>query len=424
MKQRYVVWLLCVFLITISWMFSHQGFAGGLYLSNLSSPLSLGTAGVNNVVNNITADAAYTNPAGMTGIDKDTLMPGLQIIYPVVEFESSIAGDGGEDGENSSFPGVIPGFNLVNVLSDKFRLGFAVTAPLGGGVDYGDTFVGRYAATRAVLSGLGLTPSIGYKISDAVSVGIGVTAIYTVMDLDVAINRKALIPGAADGKVSLDKLNGWGYQGILSLTWQVTDKAMLGFVYRTKSNVTLEGDLEFQGTTLINSITGSPNNVEVEFDYAPVYAVGMAYDLTDSMTWIMDFDYEEWSKFSNNNFSIDAAVTSITTAIDRKWDDTWHVGTGMMKKMDGEIITAGIAYDSSPVDDADRTFDLAVDEQVKFGISYGKLREEGKVDYSIGLSYVWLGKGKIDQTNQGVRVKGEFDRNYFVSLGGNIRYYF
>jgi long-chain fatty acid transport protein len=313
---------------------------------------------------------------------------------------------------------------LVNVLSDKFRLGFAVTAPLGGGVDYGDNFVGRYAATRAVLSGLGLTPSIGYKISDAVSVGIGVTAIYTVLDLDVAINRKALIPGAADGKVSLDKINGWGYQGILSLTWQVTDKAMLGFVYRTKSNVTLEGDLEFKGTTLINSITGSPNNVEVEFDYAPVYAVGMAYDLTDSMTWIMDFDYEEWSKFSNNNFSIDTAVTSITTAVDRNWDDTWHVGTGMMKKMDGEIITAGIAYDSSPVDDADRTFDLAVDEQVKFGISYGKLREEGKVDYSIGLSYVWLGKGKIDQTNQGVRVKGEFDRNYFVSLGGNIRYYF
>jgi hypothetical protein len=44
--------------------------------------------------------------------------------------------------------------------------------------------------------------------------------------------------------------------------------------------------------------------------------------------------------------------------------------------------------------------------------------------WAVGLGYVWLGDGKIDQTAQGVRVEGEFDTNYFVSLGGNVRYLF
>jgi long-chain fatty acid transport protein len=139
------------------------------------------------------------------------------------------------------------------------------------------------------------------------------------------------------------------------------------------------------------------------------------------MRWIVDFDYEEWSEFSDNFVSVQG---NDLTVIERNWKDTWHVGTGIIKKYGDELVTAGIAYDSSPVDDDDRTFDLVVDEQVKFGIAYGKMREEGKVDYSIGLSYVWLGNGKIDQTNQGVRVEGEFDKNFFVSLGGNIRFYF
>jgi long-chain fatty acid transport protein len=419
MKQSRVNWLLYICIITISLMAAPHAWGGGLYLSQLNSPLSLGTAGVNNVVNNKTADAAYTNPAGMTGIDRDTLMPGFQIIYPVVEFESDVAEAGGEDGGNAASIGAVPGFNAVKVLSDKFRLGLAISAPLGGGVDYGDKFVGRYSATRAILSGLGVTPSIGFKINDQVSVGIGVTAIYTIMDMDVAINRPGSLP---DGKVSIDKIDDWSGQGIASLTLQVTDKAMLGFVYRTKSEVELEGKLDLKEVPLINRISGGADTVQVDFDLAPVYAVGLAYDLTDSMRWILDFDYEEWSEFSDNFVSVQG---NDLTVIERKWDDTWHVGTAMIKSYDGkEFVTAGIGYDSSPVDDEDRTADLPVDEQVKFGIAYGKLRGEGKVDYSIGLSYVWLGKGEIDQVAQGVRYAGEFDNNYFVSIGGNVRFYF
>jgi long-chain fatty acid transport protein len=417
--------LLTISLITISLICGNQSFAGGLYLSQVTSPVSLGTAGVSNVVNNIAADAAYTNPAGMTGIERDTLMPGIQVLFPVVKFKSS-AGPSGDDGGNAGTIAAIPGLSAVKVLSDKFRLGLAVTAPLGGGVDYGDNFVGRYSATRAFLSGLGITPSLAYKINNKVSVGAGITAIYTVMDMDVSINRKTVLnPNAPDGKVFIDKADDWSYQGLFGLTWQVTDKAMLGFTYRTKSEVELEGDLAFQGTPLLNLITGSPDTVGVDFEYAQVFAVGLAYQASDNLKLIVDFDYEDWSEFSNNYISVDTAVTSINTTVDRNWKDTWHIGMAAIYKFDdGRFSTAGIGYDSSAVDDEDRTADLPVDEQLKLGFSYGKLRGEGKIDYAVGLGFGWLGNGKIDQVAQGVRYTGEFDSNYFISLGGNIRYHF
>jgi len=37
---------------------------------------------------------------------------------------------------------------------------------------------------------------------------------------------------------------------------------------------------------------------------------------------------------------------------------------------------------------------------------------------------MYAGKGKVDQVAQGVRFKGEFDKNYILFLGGTLRYRF
>lgn len=39
--------------------------AGGIYITQIATPGSVGTAGVSNVVNNIDASSVFTNPAGM-----------------------------------------------------------------------------------------------------------------------------------------------------------------------------------------------------------------------------------------------------------------------------------------------------------------------------------------------------------------------
>jgi hypothetical protein len=55
-------------------------FAGGIYLTELGTPVSLATAGVWNVVNNVSPDSAFTNPAGMTGVKQDSTLGGVQAL--------------------------------------------------------------------------------------------------------------------------------------------------------------------------------------------------------------------------------------------------------------------------------------------------------------------------------------------------------
>jgi long-chain fatty acid transport protein len=163
---------------------SHTSFAGGFYVSELGTPGSLGTAGVANVTNNFGPDSAWTNPAGMTGLEQDTGVAGVQLIVPKVEFDSSVAEDvgtgmpiSGGDGGNAGLVSVIPSHFLVKSISDDVKLGFSVAGTMGGGLDYGKNFVGRYGAYRAVLAGLALSPSIGYRVNEELSVGAGMSAV-------------------------------------------------------------------------------------------------------------------------------------------------------------------------------------------------------------------------------------------------------
>jgi long-subunit fatty acid transport protein len=83
----------------------------------------------------------------------------------------------------------------------------------------------------------------------------------------------------------------------------------------------------------------------------------------------------------------------------------------------------GFSYDSSPVEDKHRTYDLPMDEYYKASFSY--FWKGGKhLDYSIGGTAYLLGGAEIDVTAQGVRAAGEFYTNYLLFLGGSVRYVF
>jgi long-chain fatty acid transport protein len=85
----------------------------------------------------------------------------------------------------------------------------------------------------------------------------------------------------------------------------------------------------------------------------------------------------------------------------------------------------GLAYESSPVDDEDRTIDLPFDEIYKLSASYSPDPESNRqFHYSIGGKLYFIGDAAIDQTQQGVRVEGEFDTNVILFLGGTLRYQF
>jgi len=87
--------------------------AAGFYLAEVGTPASLGTGGVANPTNTYHADAAWTNPAGMTELAHNSMAAGLQFVVPKMEFDPSIGTGGGDDGGKAGQNAAIPSFFYV-----------------------------------------------------------------------------------------------------------------------------------------------------------------------------------------------------------------------------------------------------------------------------------------------------------------------
>jgi long-subunit fatty acid transport protein len=88
-------------LSAVTGLITQNAGAAGFYLAEAGTPTSLGTGGVANPTDTYHADAAWTNPAGMTGLDADSMVAGIQVVVPKMEFDPSIATGGGDDGGNA-----------------------------------------------------------------------------------------------------------------------------------------------------------------------------------------------------------------------------------------------------------------------------------------------------------------------------------
>jgi long-chain fatty acid transport protein len=403
---------LCFVAVSLSW--GGPLLAAAFYIPEVGTPVSLGTAGVVNPTNTISADAAWTNPAGMTAQNGDHILTGLMVIVPKVEFDSSVAEAGGSDGGNAGNVAGVPSFFYLHEMSDDTRFGFSVVAPLGGGIDYGDNFVGRYSMQSVELAGLAFTPSFAYKVDDRLSLGVGVSAVYTTLEQDIAINSS----GTGDGQAKFEDLDDWGYQGLLGLTYQLTEDTLLGVVYRSEMDVDLEGDLKIRGL----GASVPTQSVDVSWKNPQSLKLGLKHQLDKQKTLAFSLGWEDWSRFSKNEIGVNPAGAQVT--VDRQWDDTWNIGAAYAQKLDTEsFYSLGIAYESSPVKDKYRTFDFPVDEVWKLAGSYGWAGEKN-FNYSVGATLYMMGDAEVDQTSQGVRAAGEFDTNLLLFLGGTLRYVF
>jgi long-chain fatty acid transport protein len=405
--------VLQLFVVAISLLWGESLLAAGFYFSEVGTPSSMGTAGVANPTNTQGADAAWTNPAGMTGQSEDSIMSGLMVVVPKIEFDSSVATAGGSDGGNAGNTAAIPSFFYTRVLSDDSRFGFSVVAPFGGGIDYGDSFAGRYSVQNVELAGIALTPSYAHKVNDRLSLGFGVSAIYTTLEQDIAINTA----GPGDGKAKFEDFDDWGYQGILSLTYELTADTLLGVVYRSEADVDLEGDLKIRDVAM----AVPTRSAGASWKNPQWLEAGLRHQLDKERTLMFNLGWQDWSTFDD---TISVSDTGISATTGRQWDDTYHVGAAYAQKIDTDsLYTLGISYESSPVKDKHRTLDFPVDEILKLAGSYAW---EGKndFDYSLGATLYMVGDADVDQTSQGVRTKGDFDNNMLLFLGGTLRYVF
>ncbi len=387
--------------------------AAGFYITEVGSPLSIGTAGAGNVTNNVGPAAAWTNPAGLTGIEDTVMLASLQAIVPFIKFDPDVAEAGGGDGGDAGEVAVVPSFYFAQALSEKWHFGFGFSALQGGGVNFDDDFVGRYAATKVVLTGLGGTWSLGYEVTDRLSVGFGASAIYTTYEQNTSLNLSA--QGLPDGKLKVQDADDLGVQPIVGLQYQLSDKILFGLNYRGEYDAKLEGNLKFsripEGVPLPRQ-----RNIKLDWTNPQWVDAGFRFGEPGGLILSVSGNWQQWSEFSENQIAVDAQAGNAVVKVDRDWDDTWGVAIALGSVDYYGGWTVGAAYESSPVDDDKRTIDFAVDENWKISGAYGRRTESGRA-WSVGATLQIFDDAEVDQTSQGVRFAGEFSDFYVLYAG-------
>jgi long-chain fatty acid transport protein len=388
----------------------------GFYLSEIGSPGSVGTAGVANPVNDFGADSVWANPAGMVRLPGRELMLGAQGVFPRVEFDPDIAEAGGDDGGSAADPAFIPSLFAVNPLSERWAIGFGLAALQGGGIDYGDDFVGRYGTTYVQLTGLGLSGALAFKVSERFAIGAGVTAVYTTFEQEIAVNQGDL----PDGKVKLDDLDDLGAQPYVGLQLKLTDRLLFGVTYRHDFDAELDGRVKLRR---IGPGLDARRDLEVDWTNPKWVDAGLRYETPGGgWSFLVSGGWQEWSDFSSNRLAIDTQrIDDVVVTLDRNFSDTWYAGAAVIKRYgENRVLALGALYDQSPVQDKDRTVDLPFDEQLKLSGTYAWGVGERR-SYALSATLILFGDAEIDQTAQGFRFAGEYDKNYILFLSASMR---
>ena len=414
---------------------AHDGLAGGLYLYEIGSP-DVGLAAAGYAARAQDASTAFTNPAGMTKLDRPALMAGAQPLYVHISFDpdgntshvaDTLPGGGQAADGDSSMWMPAGGMFYVHPVSDQLRLGFALTGNFGLSLDYEDDWVGRYYAQEATLQAMTIQPAVAWKVNDQFSVGAGIGILYGIFEDKLAVNN--LDRSLGDGRLKLED-NEWGVQVNLGLLYEPMPGTRFGLTYLSQADLDFSDTPEF--TNLGPGLTAILTNrglLDAAIDLGvkvPQAVMFSAYhELNDRLAIMGNLGWQNWSEFGKVDISV-ASENSPSFTTDLDYDDTWHVAFGAQYRLSPLwLLTGGVAYDSAMMDEDQIVPSLPVGETWRFG--FGS-RYEWSENWTIGAAYelAWIGDLDMDVERGPLagRVSGSYDNTAIHAICLNAEYRF
>ena len=404
---RYMVIATCIVLL-----FSGSAWGAGLWAYELATP-DMGTASAGRGATAADASTALFNPAGMTKLDRSQLLAGVQGVWLNTEFDVDASTFGGGDGGNAGNFIPVTSFAYVYSVNPRLKLGIGAASFFGLGIDYDDGWAGRYCVQEAEFLTVALNPGIGYRINKWLSLGGGATILYANIDQKAAINNQLTDPGVPDGQIKVDDDDvGFGFN--LGALIEPREDLRLSITHRSEVEVEFNVLAEVTGVgpnlrALLDSIGVTSQEVNLEMQLPQEVLVSGYYDATDKLAFVGSVGWQDWSAFGRTNVTVrSSSPTSFED--ERNFKDTWHAAIGVRYRFAKPWLwSVGFAYDSSPVDDEDRTPDMPLDRQIRIGTG---VQYDWNENVTLGGAYTFidLGDAKIDQ--QGGMLQGNLKGDY------------
>ena len=391
--------------------------AGGLWLNEYGDfsggrASAGGTAGVND------ASTIMHNPASSTRLKGNQLFAAAGAYLPQVKFDPEYttpelgSGNGGDAGEVAPAGGSA---YVHDFDSDRWSAGVYALGLAGAGLDYDDDWVGRNQATKVDLLVAAVVPTLAYRVTDRLSLGVGVQYWYSNLNLHLRVPRIALEKEQVRASVNGDDT---GFAVKLGSMYELTDRTRFGITYQSEIDPEYEGDLKLvaPGGGIVPPNAEASVSSTTELTLAEYARFAMHHDMDEQWSVSLTLGWDNWSQLGDVPLSTD----NRSAAVPARWHDTYHYAWGAEYRLDQRwAFTSGVAYDTNPVDAQNRNAQLPVDRQVRyaFGTRYtlsDSLNVGGYVNYAD------LGSAKIESKRWG----GEYQDNGALQLVANLNWTF
>ncbi|MDR0761794.1 MAG: outer membrane protein transport protein [Campylobacteraceae bacterium] len=393
----------CVRALAMSVLLSSSALASGYKIPEQSlSALALNAANVA-AVNG--ADASYYNPANMAFLPSDKSHLELLLMYVNLPHMTYTDNNVSRNGNSKVERFGAPLFHFVTpAYKEDWRFGFSAVVP-GGLAKRWDSPYQAENAKKFSLKIIEANPTAAYKVNDYLAIGFGARAVYSTGEVAGYKNDASTYNMDVSLGIEGDSFD-FGYN--LALSLRPTEALNFAATYRSKVNLTLEGNakLKYPPAYTYNG------DVSVDAPLPAVLDLAVAY--TFFKKTIVEFVYERtyWSSFKQIDFEFpnESNDPILSNGFGKKrvknWEDSntfrlgvTHLATDNLKLM------AGFTIDKTPASDENLAFELPDSNSKNYsaGFEY-KLND----DISIGAAYLFSDKEKRSIANNNYNINGTF----------------
>jgi long-chain fatty acid transport protein len=382
--------------------------AGGLYTNEFSTTVQA-NAGAGRGAWAPDASSALHNPATMTERDEHSFASGFSIALANVHFDTDSNSPGGNgNGGNQGGVAPIASFSYVHKVSDRVRFGLSFFSISGSILNPSNDWGGRFELTSISLLTVSIAPSLAVRVTDWLSIGGGPIANYGVLNWDLKSQFPPVPPGS-ESNVRLNDLDDWQPSGRVGILLKPLDDVSFSVYYNSKTNYKLRGH--------IDGPAGLSRSLDSSLPLAQFVEVSAYWQATEDLALLGIFNWEDWSEMDDLSITL-GTVPPVSTNAATGFRDTYKVGLGANYQVNDDwLLQTGITYDTSALQNKNRTAALPIDDQIRFALGAQYAWSDTT---NLGLSFVYLnlGQGEIRQST----LRGDYKRNHAFILGLTVAF--
>ena len=348
--------------------FSGSAWSAGFAL-NEQSIKSMGMSQAGRSATAADATTLFANPAGMTQLTGTNMSGNATFIYAPADIENAQGSQAGTNNGDMIPPTWVGAGFMTHQMNDQLTIGIGNYAPFGLATNYESSFQGRYFGDKSKVKVIAIQPTIAYKLTPELSIGMGIS----VSQLECLLSAYS-IALTNPVEVNGDDIS-YGYN--VGVLWQVMPQTRIGFDYRSKTDYNLKGTTELTGTGIEFPAT-------LDISTPATFELSVSHELNPNVNIHGSVGLTQWSVLEklvieNGGGASGAFKTSIE---ELDWKDSWAYSVGADWKMDDALtLRAGLGIDKTPVTDSHRSV---------------RVPSEDRTVLSVGLSYDINDKMSID----------------------------